>query len=97
MATYILRGGAAYLNRDGLTAMTDAEWADKVDTSPSIRAAYERQAKLRVQSAWRPQPWKHATVFGEAKTRAPWDGTVSTSVVRREAQFTKRGTCPDKV
>lgn len=45
--TYTLRGSAAYLNRDGLTAMTDQEWAARVDTSPSIGAAYASTARLR--------------------------------------------------
>lgn len=45
--TYTLRGSAAYLNRDGLTAMTDAEWAARVDTSPRIADAYSRTASLR--------------------------------------------------
>lgn len=45
--TYTLRGSAAYLNRDGLTAMTDQEWAERVDTSKSISQAYRSTASLR--------------------------------------------------
>lgn len=107
MATHTLRGSAAYLNRDGLTAMTDAEWASKNDTSPSIGEAYRRGVAARGRQ-WptvseealkdvKRKDHGNAHVFGERRTMPLWDGTMSTKLVQRERDAMKRGTCADKV
>lgn len=85
-------------------ARSDAEWVS-VNGSPrrdmSIGESYRVSAgtrSARLQPVGNDAPRKcDARVFGEAKTRPLWDGTMTPKLQEREAAFTKRGTCPDRL
>lgn len=58
----VFRVSAGSMNRDGLTAMTDAEWAEHgPDTSLSISAAYRRLGRTRSNTS---QVVQAAACFG---------------------------------
>ena len=83
-------------------ARSDAEWVSvngvpRRDMSIGEYRASAVVRSPRIQPVGNDAPAKcDARVFGEAKTRPLWDGTMTPRLQEREAAFTKRGTCPDK-